>query len=94
MAIVDSPIKVVDAQEAVSMRHTHPNKTTLDKWGENGDGPLFDGQPVTGAPGPAGPAGPAGEPGIQGPPGEKGLSFSLESTEPDHDEIGLWFPLI
>lgn len=32
--------------EAVSLRHNHVNKGTLDKFTEDGEGPLFDGAPI------------------------------------------------
>lgn len=38
---------VADIDEAVTMRHTHANKATLDKLGEDSDGLLFNGQAVT-----------------------------------------------
>lgn len=37
---------VADIDDAVTKRHTHTNKTTLDKIGENADGVTFDGNNV------------------------------------------------
>ena len=40
-----SSVAAID--DAVSKAHTHANKATLDKLGEDGDGLTFDGAPVT-----------------------------------------------
>lgn len=42
-AITGGPVSTpANIDEAVTMRHTHANKTTLDKLSEDGDGLLFD----------------------------------------------------
>lgn len=47
--IVDSPITVADAQQAVNMRHTHTNSTVLNAIAENTQGNLtFRGAEVRG----------------------------------------------
>lgn len=64
--------------DAVSIAHTHVNKTTLDKFGESGGQPTFSGTAIIGQKGERGEQGlqgvpgPIGETGIQGPQGIQG----------------------
>lgn len=37
---------VADIDDAVAKKHTHTNKTTLDKFTEDAEGPLFNGSPI------------------------------------------------
>jgi hypothetical protein len=47
ITVVKTSIRTADAEEAVSMRHEHDNISVLEKFGEDGGEPTFDGHRIT-----------------------------------------------